>query len=195
MHEGAMTSGINPLPSLNSYHIVIWNRLPKNQLPTDPPNYQNMAEGHGFRDMRAISITVRMVLGACRKLNPLEVCFQGPKYLPTNRQMSRDTSPTFTYSISTLLPIFNKTSWIHSMPMLSSHDFSRAGFAYIDQHQGWANAAQEHVAAINQNLGVAWIHFSVFGHLWMLFRMQAYHIREKKLPVPFIYYVLADWFR
>lgn len=92
----------------------------KNQLPTDPPNYQNMAEGHGFRDIRAISITVRMVLGACRKLNPLEVCFQGPKYLPTNQQMSRDTSPTFTYSTSNLLPIFNKTSSIHSLPMLST---------------------------------------------------------------------------
>ena len=32
MHEGAMTSGINPLPSLNSYHIVIWNRLPIPQI-------------------------------------------------------------------------------------------------------------------------------------------------------------------
>ena len=37
----------------------------------------------------------------------LEVCFQGPKYLPTNQQMSRDTPPTFTYSTSNLLPIFN----------------------------------------------------------------------------------------
>ena len=82
MHEGAMTSGINPLPSLNSYHIVIWNRLPKNQLPTDPPNYENMAEGHGFQDIHAISITVRMVLGACRKIQSFGGLFSRSQISP-----------------------------------------------------------------------------------------------------------------
>lgn len=163
MHEGAMTSGINPLPSLNSYHIVIWNRLPKNQLPTDPPNYENMAQGHGFRDICAISITVRMVLGACRKLNfwrfvlkvpnisrLINKCLEIPHlHSPTQHQICCQSSTKSAQFIAC---------------RCYRHDFSSAVFAYIDQHQGWANAAQEHVAAINQNLGVAWIHFqsSVF---------------------------------
>lgn len=122
-----------------------------------------MAQGHGFRDICAISITVRMVLGACRKLNFWRFVFKVPNisrlinkcleiphlHSPTQHQICCQSSTKSAQFIAC---------------RCYRHDFSSAVFAYIDQHQGWANAAQEHVAAINQNLGVVWIHFqsSVF---------------------------------